>query len=152
MWKPESTGSRRLGPLDWTLDELIEYRKSGVSPKRILDKDVMYKLGKVGVSFNNVCFVLGVSQSKVLENRDYLEAWQTGRAECGARIRASIVQDALEKDLLPAKLYLDKILSGDTPQDVVNINVNTTELTKINTNDLLEIMYRDGKEDTDEQG
>ena len=142
IWKPETTGRQKRGPLDWSLDELIAYRQSGVSPARIPDADLLFKLGSIGVSLSNVAKLFNIDETKITDNLDWYENWSRGRAECGSRIRAKIVEQALEGDVLNAMIYLDKILGGDQVTDQVQINVTNTELQPVKTEDLLEVMYK----------
>jgi len=153
-YPPTTKGKKRTGPLDWSLDELIAYRENGRPPMRIPDPDILYKLGTIGVSMKNACDLFGVSMDKFCSNLDWLENWQRGRAECGAQIRASIVEDALEKDNLMAKIYIDKMIGGDkeSPTALIQVNVNS-ELGQVSTDDLLNVVFeeKDGNEDTQGQ-
>lgn len=143
IYKPEVKGAKRFGKLDWTLDELIAYKNNGTPPARIPDADLLYKLGSIGVSLANAADLFEISQDKFCSNPDWITNWQRGRAECGSRIRASIVDDALEKDNLMAKIYIDKILGGDKQeQTMVQVNVNTNNLKEISTDDLLEVAFK----------
>jgi len=152
QYLPDTKGRKKFGPLDWSLDELIAYRENGTPPARIPDANILYKLGSIGVSMQNAADLFGISREKFSSNLDWLENWQRGRAECGAQIRASIVEDALEKDNLMAKIYIDKILGGDkeSPTALIQVNVNS-ELGQVSTDDLLNVVFeekRDGDENT----
>lgn len=142
FYSPEVKGRKKVGMLDWSLDELIAYKHNGTPPARIPDADLLYKLGAIGVSLVNAANLFDISVEKFSSNSDWHESWKKGRAECGARVRASIVEDALDKDILNAKLYLDKIMGGDAPADVVNVNVRNTTLETIDTDKLLEVMFK----------
>ena len=148
FYKPETKGRYKKGPLDWSLDELIQYRQNGTPPARIPDAEILYKLGKCGVSLSNACEIFGISKEKFSSNMDWYENWARGRAECGAQIRASIVEDALEKDILNAKIYIDKIIGGDQVTDKLQVNVTNTQLENVSTEDLLEVMFK--QQDNDE--
>jgi hypothetical protein len=141
IWKPETTGRKKRGPLEWSLDELIAYRQSGVSPARIPDADLLFKLGSIGVSLANISKLFNIDETKITDNLDWHDNWARGRAECGSRIRAKIVEQALDENVLNAMIYLDKILGGDQVSDRVEVSVTTTELTPVKTEDLLEVMY-----------
>lgn len=141
-YSPEVKGRFVRGPLDWSLDELIEYKEKGGAPMRIPDKEMLFKLGKMGVSLANAAVLFNISQEKFCSNLDWYENWERGRAACGAQIRASIVEDALEKDVLNAKIYIDKILGGDKVVETVQVDVRNAELLDINTEDLLQVMFK----------
>lgn len=146
-YTPEVKGSKRSGKLDWTLDELIAYKSNGYPPARIPDAVILYKLGKAGVSLKNAADIFSISEDKFYSNPDWLENWQKGRAELSSRVRAAIVDQALEQNVLNAMIYLDKIIGGDSPADQLNVTVtNVSNLENVSTEDLLDVMYRDGKD------
>ena len=150
-YPPETKGRFKRGVLDWSLDDLIAYRENGRPPTRIPDADLLYKLGTIGVSMSNAADLFGISREKFSSNLDWLENWQRGRAECGAQIRASIVEDALENNNLMAKIYIDKIIGGDkeSPTALIQVNVNS-ELGQVSTEDLLNVVFeeKDGNEES----
>src|SRR5579864_5802855 len=59
------------GIFDWSIDELIAYKETGKQPQRVLDTDVLHKLGKAGVSMANVCAIFQVEPARILENVSY---------------------------------------------------------------------------------
>ena len=122
-YPPETKGRFVRGPLDWSLDELIEYRKAGGQPMRIPDKDILYNLGAMGVSMENAAKLFDISREKFSSNLDWLENWQKGRSECSARIRARIVEQALEENVLNAMIYLDKLMGGDSIVEQVQVDI-----------------------------
>ena len=146
-YPPETKGKFKRGALDWTLDDLIAYRENGRPPVRIPDADLLYKFGRSGVSVNNTCDIFGISRDKFYSNLDWIENYNKGKAEIGAQIRASIVEDALEKDNLMAKIYLDKLISGDkeSPTALIQVNVNS-ELGQVSTDDLLNVVFEEKDE------
>ena len=150
-YPPETKGKFKRGALDWTLDDLIAYRENGRPPVRIPDAEILYKFGRSGVSVNNTCDIFGISRDKFYSNLDWIENYNKGKAEIGAQIRASIVEDALEKDNLMAKIYLDKLISGDkeSPTALIQVNVNS-ELGQVSTDDLLNVVFeeKDGNEES----
>jgi len=153
-YPPDTKGKKKFGLLDWSLDDLIEYKNNGRPPMRIPDADLLYKLGRAGVSMKNCCDIFGISQDKFYNNMDWVDNWNRGRAEIGSKIRASIVADALEENNLMAKIYLDKIMGGDkeSPTALIQVNVNS-ELGQVSTDDLLNVVFeeKDGNEDTQGQ-
>lgn len=153
FYKPETKGRKKSGILDWSLDELIEYKHNGKPPARIPDPEILYKLGRCGVSMANAADIFGISREKFSSNEDWLLNWQRGRAECGALIRASIVEDALDKDILMAKIYVDKIMGGDKENatTLVQVNVNTG-LGEVSTEDLLNVVFEEKNDNKDTPG
>ena len=147
LTKPDTKGRQKRGPLDWSLDELIAYRAYGGPPARIPDKEVLYKLGSMGVSLRNCADLFDISQEKFCSNLDWLENWQKGRSECASRVRAKIVEQALDENVLNAMIYLDKIMGGDSVVEQVQVNVRNETLKEVNTDDLLEIMYKQTDKD-----
>lgn len=148
-YKPETKGRRRVGVLDWSIDELIAYKNNGTPPVRIPDAQILYKLGTIGVTMTQTADLFGISVDKFTQNTDWYDNWKRGRSECGSRIRASIVKDALENDMLMAKIYLDKTMSGDKDNNAPMIQVNiNTELGQVSTEELLNVAFeeKDGNE------
>lgn len=142
---PPETMGKMKGPSVWdfSIDELIEYRATGVKPQRILDVDVIYSLAKIGVSIKNICGLFKVSEETFCNNAAFLSAHQQGRSECGTRIRAAIVEHAMNGSL-DAQKYLDKIMGGDVDTQNVNLNVSQRPLENVPTENLIEIaMTRD---------
>jgi hypothetical protein len=150
---PDVKGRKKYGPLDWSLDDLIRYRYNGTPPARIPDADLVYKMGSIGVSLSNVAAIFDLSLEKFSSNQDWYESWARGRAECGAKVRASIVDDALEKDILMAKIHLDKVLSGDKIGDntYVQVNVSNNNLDQVSTDELLNVAFKEKDEDSSNQ-
>jgi hypothetical protein len=153
--KPETKGAFRYkrGVLDWTVDELILYKQDGNKPKRIPDQEILTKCGMMGISRINTCQLFNIDPRKFDENPEWREAWEKGRGEVGTRIRASLVNDAIQNDNLTAKIYLDKQLSGEqteTAKVVVNVN---TKLEGVSTEELLNITFNeidDGRENSND--
>jgi len=146
FYKPETKGKKKAGLLDWSLDELIQYKHNGTPPQRIPDAHLLYLLGKSGVSATNACALFDISSDKFYKNPDWCENWAKGRAEIGSTIRASIVEDALEKDNLMAKIYLDKLIGGDKVGEntLVQVNVSTNgNLAQVSTDELLSVAFND---------
>jgi hypothetical protein len=146
--RPETKGRMKRGPLDWSLDELIEYRQNGHQPARIPDKDLLYKLGSMGVSLANAAKLFDISQEKFINNLDWHDSWSAGRAECSSRIRAKIVEQALDENVLNAMIYLDKIMGGDNVVEQVQVEVRNTQLANYNTIDLLDVMIKENDKDS----
>lgn len=150
-WDPDIKGSKRVGILDWSLDELIAYKTDGRQPVRIPDADMLFKLGSYGVSAAHCADLFQIATDKFHKNEIWHAAWAEGRAQCATRIRASLVVDALEKDVIQAKIHLDKMFQDVPAPAIVQVNVSTG-LEHINTKDLLQVIYHsDGNEDTTDQ-
>jgi hypothetical protein len=149
-WKPDTIGRYKSGVLDWSVDELIAYKQTGATPKRIPDVDILYKLGKAGVSIMNSCDIFGISADKFSSNPDWSDAHAAGRAQLGSKIRTSLVEDALERDNTTVKIYLDKILGGDREQPQVVVNIKNNELQEYSTEDLINLAFKETPDDSTE--
>lgn len=143
---PESMGKMK-GPsvIDMSLDELIEYRMTGQKPQRILDADTIFGLARIGVSIDNICDLFKMSKQTFMDNAAFKTAHAEGRAGCGTRIRAMIYQHA-ENGSLAAAQYLDKITGGDVVQENVNLTVTQRPLEQVDTEQLIEIAFKEKKE------
>jgi hypothetical protein len=71
-----------------------------------------------------------------------LAAHREGRSECGSRIRAAIVEHAMNGSL-DAQKYLDRIMGGDVDTQNVNLNVSQRPLENVPTENLIEIAMKD---------
>ncbi len=154
LYSPEVKGKKRGGPLHWSLDELIEYRQNGTRPHHIPDPVMLEQLGAMGVSLANAMGLFGVLPEHSTARKDCVDAWNVGRSRVGARVRASLLNDALENDNITAKIHLDKVFSGEKAGDTnIQVNVNTdTNLSEVSTEDLLNVTFTssdDKKDDTD---
>lgn len=68
-----------------------------------------------------------------------MAAYEKGRSNIAARIRASLLNDALNKDLPYAKLHLDKVLNKEDTAQNVNLNITQTPLENVSTEELLNL-------------
>jgi hypothetical protein len=138
---PPETMGKMKGPSVWdfSIDELIEYRMTGHKPQRILDADVIRALAKIGVSLENIAGLFSVSKETIINNSAFLTAHKEGRAECGTRIRAAIVEHAMNGSL-DAQKYLDKIMGGDIEVQTVNMNVTARPLEQIPLENLIDVI------------
>lgn len=140
---PDTMGAMKKNPLHMSLDELIEYRKTGVKPKLIIDPDTIEEMARTGSSIQTICGILKVSKNAFYSNGAFMTAFNSGRANLAHRLRGAIVEDAFDKDLLQAKLYLDKMLGGDSETVNINATVEAKPLEHVPTDSLLEVMYRE---------
>tara|TARA_R110000868_G_scaffold6114_3_gene35317 strand:+ start:133 stop:684 length:552 start_codon:yes stop_codon:yes gene_type:complete len=152
VYPPETKGKFTRGPLDWSLDELIEYRSNGTAPKRIPDAEMLRKMGAAGLPMETVCDLFQVSRDKFCSNLDWYDNWKLGKAEIGARNRAMIVAQALEQNVLNAQIYIDKIFMPDSgTNSTVQVTVtNSEQLKPVSTEDLLEVMFKETNKGSDE--
>jgi hypothetical protein len=143
---PETTGAmKRDNPFHWSLDELIEYKQSGVRPKMVLDDSIIFTMARAGVSIDNICAIFQVTRESFCNNDSFLTAHREGRAQIGAKNRALIVEQALAGSL-QAQIYLDKMLGGDVNTDTVNINITQRPLEQVDTSTLIELVIPKPKE------
>ena len=124
-----------------SLDELIEYRKTGVRPAMIIDIDTIEEMARTGSSIQTICGIFKISKETFYNNPAFLTAFNSGRANLAHRLRGAIVEDAFENNILQAKLYLDKMLGGDNETVNITATVEAKPLESVPTDNLLEIMY-----------
>ena len=91
---PDTMGAMKKHPLHMSLDELIDYRATGVKPKYIIDDTLLFQLGKIGASLKTVAQMLSVAENTITENPAFLSAWQNGRSELASKNRAKIAEKA----------------------------------------------------------
>jgi len=144
---PEVVGRmRRPHPFHMSVNELIEYKATGLKPAMVIDEDIVFRLAQIGVSLENTAAVCGVGMTFLTEHKNYHDAWKLGRAEVAARISASLVEDALVNDVLNAKIYLDKTMNAGEATQSVQIEHSlkpVNPLEAIPTKNLLDIMYHE---------
>jgi len=146
---PETTGAmKRDNPFHWSIDELIEYKSTGVRPKMIIDETYIYKLARLGVSIKNICHLFGISEETFCNNTAFLSTHQEGRANLATANRAAIVAHAANGSL-DAQKYLDKLIGGDVEVQTVNMSVTARPLEQIPTENLLDVVF---KEDENNKG
>lgn len=140
---PETMGKiKKDNIFHWSVDELIEYKSTGVRPALVLDDNYLFQLGRCGVSLENIAHLFCLDMTTIANHPTWTVSHREGRAQAGARVRALILEQALEGNLT-AMLYIDKQIGGDTnntPQ--VQINVSTQPLKGADTDNLLEIACR----------
>lgn len=95
-------------------------------------------LAKSGVSVKNICSLYQKGFEYLTENPELKSAFDRGRAHVASRIRAKLIDAALEEDSMQAAIYLDKLMGGDTEQTTVNLNVSQRPLDSANTEQLLD--------------
>jgi hypothetical protein len=134
-------GAMKKHPLHMSLDELIEYRKTGVRPAMIIDIDTIEEMARTGSSIQTICGIFKISKETFYNNPAFLTAFNSGRANLAHRLRGAIVEDAFENNILQAKLYLDKMLGGDNETVNITATVEAKPLESVPTDNLLEIMY-----------
>jgi hypothetical protein len=108
--------------------------------------EMVENLAASGISLKNICGILGKNFSYFSDNPDMKEAFDRGRATVGSRVRARLLDAALEENSMQAAIYLDKIYGGDTVASEVNVNVSTVNLDEIPTETLLDVLYLEHNE------
>lgn len=99
--------------------------------------ETVENLAASGVSVKNICGILGKHFSYLNEHPLMLDAFNRGRATVGSRVRARLLDAALEENSMTAAIYLDKIYGGDAVVSEVNVNVTSSPLENVSTEDLL---------------
>lgn len=106
-------------------------------------------LASKGVSANNICGLFQKSKTYIYENPEMLDAFNRGRSNVASRVRAKIVDAALEENSMQAAIYLDKVMGGDTTTENVNLTITQQPLKDISTEDLLNVTFTEHADDTD---
>jgi hypothetical protein len=106
-------------------------------------------LGSSGVSVHNLCKIFKKSFGFLNENPNLLAAYEKGRATLGSKVRTTLVDSALENNNITAAIYLDRILSGDQVASEVNVNVTSSPLENVSTEDLLNVAFTVKDDETD---
>ena len=96
-------------------------------------------LAAQGLTRVAVAKILGCRSTLITEDPELEEAFLRGRVEVASNIRASIVDDALNKDMPYAKTHLDKLLNHETVVQKIDLNVTTNPAEAVSTEKLLEI-------------
>lgn len=152
---PETMGKLNRhpnSPWTWSLDELIEYRSLGVSPKRIINMDALYLIGKSGITLKAAAELFEMAPQSLSQEKDLYNAFMRGQAEIGSKIRTTLVGEALENGNIQAQIHLDKVFNAEpkTSTQDVNINITTSEkLLTISTEKLLEVAFNEIHDDED---
>ena len=121
-----------------TLNNIAQLQAVAMTPKRFLTPDIVEKMASQGLSKSVIAGLCSSTWAAVSEDPKLEEAFNRGRSEIGQRVRTALIEDALEKDLLPAKIYLDKIYGGDVEQKNLNVSITARPLENIPTETLLE--------------
>lgn len=139
---PEATGKMKKHPVHMSVDELIEYKKTGVRPPVVIMPGMVKELAKTGSSVQTICYVIGISKETFYKNQAYLTEYQEGRGEIARNVRARIAEQALEENNLQALLYLDRAIGGDVETVNVNAQISARPLENADTNDLIEVTVK----------
>lgn len=110
----------------------------------LLEPRVVYDLAASGIHKQKICALFGCAAHYIDEDENLLAVYNQGRASIGTTIRASILDDALHKDILQAKIHLDKIYNKeDSSVQQVDVTVTQNPLENISTEELLSIDITD---------
>ena len=112
---------------------------TAVSPERVQE------LASYGLQAKTIAHML--RQDYAFISRDPLlqQAFDAGKANIGSRIRAKLVDQALDKDNLTAMIHLDKALNSETQVQQIELSVKNDILKDVPTEDLIDIMYNKGE-------
>lgn len=144
---PDKTGSIKRHPLHMSVDELTEYRKTGVVPPVIIQPGQIKELAENGNSISTICSLFKISRETFHKNSAFLTEFYEGRGQVARLIRQQLVDQALHENSIQAMIYLDKILGGDAETVNINATVTARPLEDVKTEDLIEIAFKDKKDD-----
>lgn len=117
--------------------------KSPIPRRSLLRPEVVEQLAKHGLSVKTIATLLGSHATMISQEPELLAAFEKGRSDIGSRVRAAIIDDALNKDSLTAKLHLDKVFNKDDHVQQVDLNVTQSPLENVSDATLLEIDVED---------
>lgn len=106
-----------------------------------LTEDTIENLARSGVGVKNICGLFGKTHTFLDDNPLFREAFNRGRSNVATRVRAKLLDAALEEDNMTAAMYLDKIYGGEQVVSEVNLTVTNTPLAEISTNELLDVTF-----------
>lgn len=150
---PEATGKMKLHPVHMSVDELIEYRKTGVRPPVIIEPGMIETMAKSGNSVQTICYVLGISKETFYKNTAYLTEFQAGRGQVAHQVTVKLAALALEENNAAALMYLHKLWGGDIEPTInINATVSARPLEQASTEDLIEVAVKNINESKDNQG
>ena len=139
---PEATGKMKTHPLHMSVDELIEYRKTGVRPPKIIEPGMVEEMAKTGSSVQTICYVLGISKETFYKNSAYLTEFQAGRGKVASQVTVKLAEQALEENNVAALIYLHKLWGGDVETVNINATISARPLENADTNDLIEVAVK----------
>lgn len=129
------SGTAKSANLQVILDNLTTRPRIEATPEQV------EFLAQSGVSVKNICGLFQKSFNFLSDNPELQAAYERGRATVGSRIRARLVDAALEENSMQAAIYLDRVMGGDQVAAEVNVNVTNQPLQEIDTNQLLDIVF-----------
>lgn len=146
--KKKNNNSKITNPFSMSLDELINMRKTTTRPPRIIHPEDVYNMAKCGVSLSNIAGILQIEQETFKKRKEWMVAFNEGRADCGYRIRAMILQHA-EAGNLDAMKYIDRYTSGESTTQHVSLSLDERPLTDVPTEQLIDIAYNLPEDDSE---
>jgi len=115
----------------------------------ILQPSAIYDMAKAGLSMQSICRLYRIDTNTLTDDLNLRREFDRGRAAIGSQVRASLVDDALNKDMPYAKIHLDKILNKEDNVQQIDVTVTSKPLETINTEDLLNIIFTDDSDGHD---
>lgn len=112
-----------------------------------LTADEVEILASHGIAKQAICSLFKRNKMLIDQTPELLDAFNKGRASIGARVRTSIIDDALNNGSLPAKIHLDKIFGGDIETKRVEHSIAKNPADEVPVDVLLDIEW-DNDEDT----
>lgn len=107
--------------------------------KSFFTPESVEKLASHGIGAKAIASIFGEISTAVTQDPKMMAAYEKGRSNIGSIIRASIIDEALNKDSLTAKLHLDKVFNKDDHSQDINLSVTQSPLEKVSDAALLEI-------------
>lgn len=121
---PETMGAmKRPNPFHMSLDELIQYRQTGIKPRLVIDDKMIYKMATMGISIKNICGIFEITEETFCNTPAFLSAHQSGRGLAGSRLRTVLLRAVEEDNNMQVAMYLDKIMSGEQEKQRIDLTL-----------------------------
>jgi hypothetical protein len=120
--------------------ELSKKKKDYLTPTNV------EKLASHGLGIKVIASLYGEVSTDITQDPILMLAYEKGRSNIASQVRASIIDDALNKDSLTAKLHLDKVFNKEDHTQDINLTVSQRPLENISDEQLLQIDLDDTNE------
>lgn len=121
------------------MDVIAQELKNQVKKKNFLTPANVELLASHGLGLKIISNMYGENTTDISNSPELMAAYERGRALIGSHVRASLVDDALNKDILQAKLHLDKVFNKEEYTQDINLTVTQSPLKDVTNEQLLQI-------------
>ena len=119
--------------------DIIGKELASPQKKSFFTPAVVETLASHGLGMKVIAAMYGGLSMTISQDPIMLAAFEKGRANIASRVRASLVDDALNNDMPYAKMHLDKVLNKEDHVQQIDLNVTQNPLETVSDEQLLEI-------------